>query len=275
MKNKNDSLRKLQLCELDILKDIVNICDKHNLIYYMMGGTFLGAVRHKGFIPWDDDVDIALSREDYEKLFEILEKELPKKYVIDNFYKNKDCITYASRIENPSKKVKENASSTELIRNAWIDVFPLDGMPNNRIIRQIHKFRLLYHRMMVRYSTFSKTVVKNKKHRPLHEKILIFIGNHTNIEKRLDSNKRLIKLDKALKKYKYNESKYVVNFMGAYSFKEMFSKEIYDNYTKYQFEDTMLNAPKDYDTVLSQMYGDYMKVPEVDDRNKHCTEMID
>ena len=275
MSKREKELRKLQLCELEILKDIVKICDKHNLVYYMMGGTFLGAIRHKGFIPWDDDIDISLNRDDYEKLFEILEKELPNKYVIDNFYKNDKCITYASRIENPNIKINERAATVEQIRNAWIDVFPLDGMPNNYFVRKIHQLRLLYLRMMFRYSTFSLSVVQNKKHRPLHEKILVYIGNHTNIEKKLNSNKCLKRLDKSLKKYKYKNSKYVVNFMGAYSFKEMFKKEIYDNYQKYQFEDTMLNAPKDYDTVLTQMYGDYMKLPDDSERNKHCTEMME
>ncbi|MBR3362388.1 MAG: LicD family protein [Bacilli bacterium] len=268
------NLRELQLCELDILKEVVKICNRHNLTYYMMGGTFLGAIRHKGFIPWDDDVDISLNREEYDKLLEILPKELPNNYKIDNFLTNKDSLIYATRVENSLIKVKDNSASIKKIRNAWIDIFPLDGMPNNTIIRKLHEFRLLYLRLKFKYSTFSETVTQNKKDRSIHEKILVTIGNYTKIEKILDKNKCLKDLDKALRKYEYKNSNYVVNFMGAYKFKEMFKKAIYEKYKLYDFENTKLNAPENYNFVLTQMYGNYMQIPQKDMQNKHCIEVI-
>ena len=270
----NEELKKLQMCELDILKDIIKICKKHNLTYYMMGGTFLGAIRHKGFIPWDDDIDISLNRNEYEKLLKILETELPKKYSMDNFIVNKESLIYATRIEDSTVQVLDKAPNVQLVRNAWIDIFPLDGMPNNALIRKIHEFRLLYLRLKFKYSIFSLSVAQNKKHRPFHEKVLVFLGNHFNFEKILDKKKCLHQLDKSLKKYDYDKSNYVVNFMGAYRFKEMFKKDIYENCSLYDFENTKLNAPKNYDFVLTQMYGDYMKEPPLDERNKHCIEFI-
>ncbi len=269
-----DNLKELQMCELSILKEVVRICNENNLTYYMMGGTFLGAIRHKGFIPWDDDIDISLSRPQYEKLLKILKEQLPNNYIIDNFLINEESLVYATRVEDSNIKVLDKAANVERIRNAWIDIFPLDGMPNNAILRKIHKYKLLYLKLKFEYATFSKSVIQNKKHRPIHERFLIFLGNHINFEKILDKNKCLKALDKALKKYNYDTSKYVVNFTGAYKFKEMFKKEIYDNYKLYDFENMKLNAPKNYNLVLKQMYGDYMKVPPEDERNKHFIEIV-
>ena len=269
-----DNLRDLQMCELNILNEVIKICEKNNLTYYMMGGTFLGAVRHKGFIPWDDDIDISLSRPEYEKLLNILKEQLPKNFIVDNFLDNDESLIYATRVEDSNIKVLDKAANVECVRNAWIDIFPLDGMPNNSILRKLHEWRLLYLRLKFKYSIFSKSVTQSKKHRPIHERILIFLGNHIKFEKILNKKECLRDLDKALKKYDYEKSKYVVNFMGAYEFKEMFKKEIYENCKLYDFENVKLNAPKDYDFVLTQMYGDYMKVPPVDERNKHCIEMI-
>jgi len=208
-----DGLKELQKCELDILKKVVKICNDNNLEYYLMGGTFLGAVRHKGFIPWDDDIDISLRRSDYEKLLVILKKELSVDYFIDYYKYNKDSLIVATRIENVRFKIKDHSVNNEIIRNAWIDIFPLDGMPNNRLIREFYKFRLLYLRLKVKYSTFSKTVAQGKKHRALHEKFLVFVGNHINVEKLFDRRKSIEQLDNALKKYSKDNSLYLSNLL--------------------------------------------------------------
>ena len=274
-KEKVTPLRKLQLTELEILKKVIKICDEEGLQYYLMGGTFLGAIRHKGFIPWDDDIDISMPREDYEKFFKIADKKLPKGLIYKNFLKGNEETIYFSRVEDTTIQIIDESAIKHRTRNAWVDIFPLDGMPNNAIIRQLHKMRLLYRRLLLQYSQFSTIVNQDLPNRPIHEKILIGIGKVFNFEKILDTIKCLLKLDKAIKKYKYSKSKYVANFMGAYKFKEMFKKEIYDDYTKYDFEDIKVYAPRDYDTVLTQMYGDYMTPPKKSDQNKHHSKVIE
>ncbi|MBD3107613.1 LicD family protein [Bacillus sp. AGMB 02131] len=267
-------LRELQLVELEILKDVVKICEENNLRYFLMGGTFLGAVRHKGFIPWDDDIDIAMPREDYENFFEIVDQKLHGDYIYKNFKKGNEKTIYFSRVENINFEIEDNSAIKKRIRNAWIDIFPLDGMPNNRLVRFFHKIRLLYLRVTLQYSQFSVIVNQNLPNRPLHENILIKIGKMINFERILDTEKCMNKLDIALKKYNYHNSKYVVNFMGAYKFKEMFLREIYDDTEKYEFETEQLIAPKNFNFVLSQMYGDYMTPPREDAKNKHNTKTI-
>ena len=269
-----DSLRKMQIVELNILKKIVEICEKNNLRYYMLGGTLLGAIRHQGFIPWDDDIDIGMPRKDYEKFLEIMNQQLPENWVIDNYMNNPDTLIAITRIEDSTIKIIDRSAEIEKTRYAWVDILPMDGMPKNAISKEIHKLQLLYCRLKFKYSIFSKYVNQKQKNRPIHEKILIKIGQIVNFEKVLNKQKCIEKMEKKLKKYSYDEAEHVVDFMGAYKFKEMFPKKIYDETCYYQFEDMELVGPKNYEFVLKQLYGNYMKIPEDAEKNRHCIEII-
>ena len=270
----NSKLRKLQLIEIDILKEVVKICNEENITYYISGGTFLGAVRHKGFIPWDDDIDIAMPRKDYEKFREIANKKLPEGYIYRNFKDDEEIKTCFSRVENGKVKVRDTSALKEDIRNAWIDIFPLDGMPKSKIKFFIRKYKLLYLRMMLQYSQFSKIVNQDLPNRPLHEKILIGVGKVIPFEKFLNTRKYMYKIDKELQKDQKN-STYIMNFLGIYKFKSVMNKdEIYAEGALYDFEGMKLNAPKDYDTYLTQIYGNYMAIPKKEHQNKHHTEVV-
>lgn len=265
-----EKLRKLQLSELEILKKFLKICEENNLRYFILGGTLLGAVRHKGFIPWDDDIDIGMPRKDYEKLDKILYK-----YQTENFKKREVEHHTFIQIINPKKKIFLNMSKIKEETGAWIDIFPMDGMIENKILRKLHMFRILFWRMLFQYSNFSKVInLSNKKKRPFYENILITLGETLKLEEKLNKNKIRINLEKVLRKYSYDTSNEVGNFMGVYKFKEMFKKNIYDEVQEYEFENIKLIGPKNYDFVLKQLYGDYMKVPDINDRNKHQIEIL-
>lgn len=269
-------LRKLQLAELEVLKEIVRICENENIHYYLMGGTFLGAVRHKGFIPWDDDIDIGMPRDDYERFLEIVQIKINKEeYELQTYKNNKEYNYYPARIIDKRIKILNESAKNKQIVYAWVDIFPLDGMPSNVIISKIHQFRLLFRRAMSKFACFDDVVNLKDVNRPLIEKILIWFGMHFKFLKKINKLKQFNKIDKLLKKYPINKSKYYVNFMGAYRFKEMFKKEIYGNTAKYDFETEKLVAPSNYHKVLSQMYGDYMKIPSEHQRNKHNTKIIE
>ena len=172
------TLRELQLCELELVKAVLDICEKHHLTVFMMGGTFLGAVRHKGFIPWDDDVDLGMSRKDYETFLQVAARELPEGYVLRHFAKDPDMAYYPAQVVDPSFEILDTSAMVEKTRCAWIDLFPLDGMPKGRLGCFFHKYRLLYLRMMLKFSQFSEVVAVGLAHRPLHERILIAVGKH-------------------------------------------------------------------------------------------------
>lgn len=275
-------MTKLQNVELDIVKKIIQLCEKHNIKYYIVGGTLLGAVRHKGFIPWDDDIDIAMLRPDYEKFIDIAQKELPENLILDYYqlHKNEPSYNtyYMARVENSKVKLITRVATEKRTLNAWVDIFPLDGLPNNSVKCFFHKLKLLYLRAALRYSQYSRIVTENAQNKDAFMRLLIKIGKVINFEKIYNKDKVLEKIDKSLKKYPCKDSKEIINFAGAcksYKFIELFPKRIYDEIASYQFEDTYLKGPKDYNYVLTHHYGDYMTPPSDENKNKHQTEVIE
>ena len=261
------TLRELQLKELEILKETIKIIEAHNLSYWALGGTLLGAVRHQGFIPWDDDVDICMTRPDYEKFLEYAQKELPENLELGYFKTNLNHQKYCARIIDKNTTVKRNDSFKDYYVNLWIDVLPLDGMPDNKIINKLHKIKLLERRLFLQYSIFDS--VKINKKRKLYETILIKIGFIFTKLIHLDSHKQMYKLDKVLTKYAYDTGKDVINFMGADKFKEIFERRAFEETVNLKFEDMEIKCPKDYDYILKTIYGDYMSLPKEEDRVSH------
>lgn len=269
------NLRKLQLLELDILKQVTELCNRHGLRYYLLGGTFLGAVRHQGFIPWDDDIDIGMPRNDFELFCQIVQEQLKPPLGFVSYKNNGEHIYFHPRIYNFNSRVIDRSGVEEKETYAWIDVFPMDGMPGNAIIRKIYGFYLLFLRLLFMYSQFDKIVNVNLKNRVWYERVLIAIGKVVKFDKILNTHKIMDKIDRTMRKYDFDTSEYVGNFMGAYKMKEIFPKKYYEETAEYSFEGLLCPAPKNYDAVLSQIYGDYMTPPEKSMQNKHSTEVIE
>jgi len=265
------TLRDLQLCELEIVRNVLEICEKHDLQIYMIGGTFLGAVRHRGFIPWDDDVDLGFSRKDYETFLQVAPEELKDGYYLRHYETDPTMPYYPAQVVDPSFEILDVSAKIPKMRSAWIDLFPLDGMPDGAVSYFFHKYRLLYLRMMLKFSQFDQVVAVNLKNRPLHEKILVAVGKHLHLEGKLDTLKRMRLIDRCLKKFPFENCRRVVNFMGAYKFREVFDRSVYEDSVEYPFEDITLPAPRDYDLVNRQLYGDYVTPPPAEEQNKHGT----
>lgn len=270
----NPELKKLQMVELNILKDFVRVCDSNNLKYYILAGTLLGAVRHKGFIPWDDDIDVGMPRADFEKFINIYYQELSEQFSLKTYKLDKNYRSYVPKIVNPDIIVQDSSAIVEQLQSAWIDLFPLDGMPNNFFIRKIHSFRLLAARARLNYSRFSTNVNINKQNRPFYERFLIWMGKLLPVEKIFKIDKEIDRMDKLLRKYPYENSDYAINFMGAYRFNDMFLKKYYGDGRLYSFEDSNVIGPCDFEFVLSQIYGDYRKLPAENCRNVHNIKIV-
>ena len=268
-------LRKVQLMELEIFKEIVRICKENNLTYYISGGTYLGAVRHKGFIPWDDDMDVAMPRRDYRKFIKLASASLPKDLYLVH-YSVCDTNLQHAQICNRTKHLRSKKAMVEETVDIFVDVFPLDGLPKAKINKILHKAGLLYYRMMYVYSVFDEYVSVNKPNRPWHEKLLIDIGKTGIPQKILRKEKRIKKFDDYVAKYNFYDADEVLNFSGRYKFKSIFNREkVYANGRMYEFEGEEFNGPYDYDFYLKQIYGDYMKLPPEDQRNWHESEVIE
>ena len=255
-----DQLRKLQLAQLDILNRVVDICKKFNFKYYLIGGTLIGAVRHKGFIPWDDDIDIAMPREDYDKFIEVAMQELNYPYKVVHYSTDESYKYYLLNIVNQEIEVTQQ-KVTPITSNVWIDILPIDGVPNNIFSRTLFKFRILYYRALVGFTNID--TIRDKK-RNVIEKILIKFAKVIPIGKVLDRKKIRIKNDKLLRKYKYDKCEYVGTYFGNYGFHEIVPKNYFGNGTSVTFEGIEFCAPERVDEYLTHMYGDYMKLPPED-----------
>lgn len=267
--NQRENLSEVQKIIWNIMKNTKKYLDENNIEYFMLGGTLLGAVRHKGFIPWDDDIDIGIPRDQYEEFINEIQKYLPEYLTLYTFRNNKSHHYYFSRIVDTRHSVKRIGSIKERKEDVWIDIFPLDGMPNGFIIRKFHMIKLLIIRMMYHISCFDKVNLK-RPNRPITERLIIKFVQITGFGRNGDMYKWLEKLDLALKKYPYKSSKWVVNFMGQYKFKEMFPKSYYGKGKLYSFEEIKLPGPLNAHMVLKQMYGDYMIPPKEADKNAHA-----
>ena len=272
---KDLDLRDIQLEAFKILLSFVDVCKKNNLTYYISGGTYLGAVRHKGFIPWDDDIDVAMPRKDFNHFIAIAKEQLPSEYSLNRFTVNSDSLWYVLKIENPCFHLLNCTAKRKMNVNLWIDVFPLDGLPENTLLRKIHCIHLLILRGLYKLAYFDLIVDYSNKNRPLYENIIIWISQYIKLSKFINGRKVMKKIDDTLSKYDFYNSKYIMNFMGSYKFKSIMNREeIYAEGREYDFEGVKLNGPKDYDAYLKKIYGEYMQLPPVNQRNWHKTVII-
>lgn len=262
------TIEDIHKIDLKILKEYLKICKKHKLKYYIIGGTFLGAVRHKGFIPWDDDMDIAMPRKDFDKFLKIANADLPKNMKLITFENDENYRYYLPRIVDLNTKIIEKRyENTNITSNIFIDIFPIDGTPNNFILRKLYYLRILFNRMLVSYY-YIDTIDPSRK-RKLYEQILIGIAKIIPTKKIINPNKVLNKIDNMLRKYKIEKSKYIGTIMGAYRTREIVPKEYFGIPSEYEFEGQKLTGPEMYDEYLTHMYGDYMKIPDNKNENRH------
>ena len=271
----NSELRELQLEELKILEEFIRICEKHRYRYYMLGGTLLGAIRHKGFIPWDDDVDMTMPRSDYEKLLKLPESEYNSEFKLVTYENNEKYRYPWARIESENIKIINHSANIPREENAWIDIIPLDGFPDSKVKKFFHKIHLSFWwdlNQIVQYDE----LVDQKRRRSFLGKIAVKIaGAFKWIGKIIGYKTCLTHLNKILMKYPYDmESKEIINFLAAFGFDEVFTRESFAESDLYEFEGRKIKGPKGYDSVLKRIYGNYMELPPLDQRNKHHAEIV-
>lgn len=270
MKLNNEQLKKLHEVELDILIEFDRICRKYNLKYFLCGGTLIGAIRHNGFIPWDDDVDISMPRKDYEQFIEIQKKELNKdKYFLQCIETDKEYMNLAAKLKRKNSLYVEELSNRPIEdQNIFIDIFPVDNIPSDSKKYQLYYFKVYALKLIMEYKAgFIKKVNGSKKN--FYLMIIKFLSIF------YSKNKLSKKLQKLITKYNSEETKYVASFGGVYLGKEIVEKKLINDFIEVQFENHKFFAPKEYDKYLKHYYGDYMKLPPVEERTlpHYCKEI--
>lgn len=259
---KNEYLKKLQNTELDILCEIDRVCKKNDIKYFIMYGTLLGAVRHKGFIPWDDDIDIAMPIEDYERFLKIASKELRSKYIIDHIENNKKYYLPFAKIKNiKTTFIEKNAVNYDGNNGIWVDIFPYYNYKINKkskLFKVKFKIILFFHAIMLRHSL----KLDFGKH-----KFVILICS------KIFTNKFCCKIINILSKgtKKNKKGNYVLYYGSEGAIKTpIFDKADIFPLIEINFCDKKFYAPNNYKKVLAQLYGsDYMKLPPIEKRVTH------
>lgn len=255
------NLERFKKSCLDILKETARICDENNLTYYLCGGTLLGAIRHKGFIPWDDDIDIAMPRNDYEKLIKIANKELSNNYELQHYSlvdKKEDIKTHHVQIVDKNIELLRKWTINEEIIHPWIDVFPLDGMPNNAFLRNIHYYHYRFWHYCMQLSIFDKNV-NIQKQRVLFEKIVIIFIYIFKVGANWDTIDIINRMEEIASKYPFDYGKWLCSFHGIYKRKEIIEASIFKEKIFVEFESDSFSCMKEYDRDLKNYYGDYLK----------------
>lgn len=271
--NFNEDLKILQACELENFKLFKKICDDNNLRYYMIGGTLIGVVRHNGFIPWDDDIDIGLPRPDYNKFLEIAPKYLPEYMEIVTKSSDPNFKCYFTRMINNKKKIYWDQRGYKAKIGVWMDIFPIDGLPDNRILRKLQVFKVLWWKMLYKFTQID--YVMTNRERSKMEWLIIKFAQITHIGKILSAEKTLDKLDKQLQKYDFDKVNYAWNFSGGHGLKEIMPKRLWDGKRTGLFEGLKVSIPENTEEHLSYIFGDYMTLPPENERVTHSIQFVE
>jgi len=263
----NALLGGVQKKELQILEEVVAIFERHGLKYYLYGGTLIGAVRHAGFIPWDDDIDIAMPRDDYERFLEIARTELPEQLFIQQPATDKGYYLLFTKVrDNASTFIEPGDRNIKMHQGIYIDIFPLDAASGNKLLQGIHitVVGALWRLYMAKKYTYAPGHSKLRKMKNFLYKLLPV------------SSGSIIRLGKwIIEKGKSRKGKYLADFMLTPSRKRIYKSEWFKRTEKFEFEGRLYDGPAGYHEYLTHYYGDYMQLPSEEKRKQLHYEVCD
>lgn len=264
----DSTLKHIQNVELMILKDFIDICDENQFDYYLFFGTEIGAVRHQGFIPWDDDIDVVLFREDYEKFLKVMENKNQDKYTVYDIRYNEQYFFQFGRLSlNGTYWAEYWDNQVDFKMGMHIDLFILDKVPNNKIKRFLYMRKCLYLCKLCSIASIKveegSTLVKTIAN------VLHAIFNKIGLTPK-HYQKKLLKL---FKKYQDDDCKYWADL--TMNEQPYFKMEDFKPAKEVKFEDIYAKIPNNQEATLGQIFGDYMQLPPEEERVAHILNEID
>lgn len=267
-------LEKIHKYELEIAKEIKRICENNNIKYFLTAGTTLGAVRHGGFIPWDDDMDFGMLRSDYEKFVTVCGQELGKNFWLQTWDTDENFpFSYAKIRLKGTHLIEDFSAESKYVDNEqnglFVDIFPYDSAPDNKIARKIQgvKYYILKRILWIKKG-YGKNMKSNKKQAL---KYYAFVAFSKFFSYKMVKNR----YKKILTKYNSETTLKIVTD-GSYKYsKETIDRSLADNLEPIQFEGENFLTYKDTHKYLTHFYGNYMELPPVEKRDGHSVLNVD
>ena len=266
------NIDKIHKIHNEMLKEVAAFLDKNNIKYFIEYGTLLGAVRHKGFIPWDDDVDLSMPRPEYEKFMEIVRKndcKITDKLIVTSIELNNSIFPFC-KIYNKEYCVKEDMINIKEGEFLWIDVFPFDALSDSDKDNQELFIKIMFwHKIwIIRVGTFKQ--IYNTSTTLIKGVIKVLFKAVLNL---FSAKSIARKMRKLANKYDYNQCDAVQNIIWTPKLYKKILKQNLNETTTLQFEDNTYTVMKSYDNYLRTLYGDYMELPPEEKRITHLVKI--
>ena len=262
----SEQLRKLQLKELEALKELRWICDENGISYFLFAGTLIGAIRHKGFIPWDDDLDVGMTVPNYHAFQELCKTKLRDGFYLQSPESDPEAgLSYCKLRMDGTTLIVDYLSDKDIHHGINIDIYPIYRVPDGSMKRKLQNVAGALYLLMQAGQT------------PQNHGALLKIGSSVILF--LVRGKNRIRLKNAclkqMEKYESTQTKNRRMMHGnAGLFKYMYQSEIYDNTMLAEFEGELFSIPERYDDCLRVYYGDYMQLPPVEQRGAKMKDVV-
>ena len=262
-----EDIRKLQLVQLEILIEFDRICRANNIPYQLFSGTLLGAVRHKGFIPWDDDVDVCMLRKDYIKFLAICKNQLDKRYFLQTYETDKEYIHLFARIrKNNTLLLQEAWEGIDMHHGIFIDVFPMDNILPGQISGKI-QYLLLYFSKLVKKMKHKKYCLNSDR---VYKTCIKVFFHYVLKPIRMQSFNRIQSKIICMFQNKSTTYSTCLTDGGKETYhKYMMKNNDFYNTTQLEFEEHLFPVPSNYHEILTNIFGDYMTPPPVEQQKPH------
>jgi len=267
-KNSDIDVRQVQKVELEILKEFDRICRKNKIRYHLFAGTLLGAIRHKGFIPWDDDIDVCMLRKDFDKFKEICKKELRYDFFLQTYETDKEFNRQFIKIrKNNTKFVEKNFTDSNIHQGFFIDVFALDNIKDGSFLGKVHIFLLyIFSRIqLLRVKNFCLNIENSFK-----KNIALIMHYSLKIIPKLWTDKLNTKISTL---FNSKETEYVSHLQNGVTkeryYKYKMKRNAFDKTEYGEFEGLTFPIPSDYEEILTNLFGDYMQLPPENEQYPH------
>ena len=245
------SIEEAKKLELDILDFIDSFCKEHGINYCINYGTLIGAIRHKGFIPWDDDIDLSMTRENYEKFIQLF-SEKQSRYKLLSLETDDQYFNNFIKIVDPTTKIIDTRNTKTYDSGVFIDIFPMDTFNDTKVVDICYKLESF---KLLSFSKHKNIVYGVSKLKDLIRTLFWFFLRP--VSPRFFANQ----IEKQIQKYRVEDGKYIAFIPSKLKEKEIFPRDMFDELIEIPFEHLALPATKRFDVVLKQFYDDYMTMP--------------